>query len=85
MDILFLDAKAKLDEIDDKKFKKYIARKMGAWYARFPPKQNVAREGAEDATTGSPTQPETGVAEDPRPSRGLVASDVESDEDEADK
>jgi len=84
MDIFFLDAKAKLDEIDDKKFKKYIARKMGAWYTRFPPNRQLDRESGEDENTGSDDTTKAGAAELPRPSRGLVASDVET-EDEAEK
>jgi hypothetical protein len=79
MDVLFKESMEKFDGVADEDCQPYIARKMLAWYTKFPPKKNVAAANADDLPPTSlsaccPEQPEPETA---RPSRGMALSDDE--------
>jgi hypothetical protein len=62
---------------------KYVARKMLAWYTKYPPK-NDGVAAAVEASASLPKNPDrpAAPADEPRPKRGMALSD---DEGQADK
>jgi hypothetical protein len=53
--VLYRDSMEKLGEVDDEAWIKYVARKMLAWYTKFPPKN----DGAAAAVEASAPPPRT--------------------------
>ena len=50
----------KLDEVDDEACIKYVARKMLAWYIKYPPKNDGAAAAVEASTAPPPCTPDGG-------------------------
>ena len=86
LDLLYREAMDKLDEVDDEDCMRYVARKMLAWYTKYPPKNDGAAAAVEASTAPPPRTPDRspdgGPADEPRPKRGLTLS---NDEGQADK
>jgi hypothetical protein len=87
LDLLYRKAMdtGKLDEVDDKACMRYVARKMPAWYTKYPPKNDGATAAVEASTAPPPRTPDRGPAaatDGPRPKRGMALSD---DEGQAEK
>jgi hypothetical protein len=83
IDVLYRDAMEKLapvDEVDDEACIKYVARKMLAWYTKFPPKNDGAAAAVE-ASAPPPHTPDrpTAATDGPSPKRGMAFSDDESE------
>jgi hypothetical protein len=49
LDLLYREAMDKLDEVDDEDCMRYVARKMLAWYTKYPPKNDGAAAAVEDS------------------------------------
>jgi hypothetical protein len=59
---------------------KYVARKMLAWYSKYPPKNNGAVAAVEASAPHQHTPDRPAAAADgPRPKRGMALSDDESE------
>jgi hypothetical protein len=72
LDLLYREAMDKLDEVDDEACMKYIARKMLAWYTKYPPKNDGAAAAVEASAAPPPRTPERSPAaatDGPRPLR----------------
>jgi hypothetical protein len=65
LDLLYREAMDKLDEVDNASWMKYrdVARKMLAWYTKYPPK-NYGAAAAVEASAAPPPRTR------PRPCRG---------------
>ena len=74
----------KLDEVDDEACMKYVARKMLAWYTKYPPKNDGAAAAVEAGAAPPPRTPDGCPTDGPHPTRkrGMTPSD---DEGQADK
>jgi hypothetical protein len=82
LDLLYRETMDKLDEVDDGACMKYVARKMLAWYTKYQPKNDGASAAVEAGAAPPPHTPDGGLADGPRPKRGMTLSD---DEGQADK
>ncbi len=61
---------------------KYVARKMLAWYTKYPPKNNGAAAAVEASAPPPRTLDRpTAAADEPRPKRGMALSDDQSQAD----
>ena len=83
LDVLYKDALSKANEIEDRAFQNYVARKLTAWYTRFPPKKNDKNdkdsdEDDDDAPSGGADMPAGGAG--PSKKRGMALSDAEEEE-----
>jgi hypothetical protein len=70
LDLLYREAMDKLDEVDDEACMKYVARKMLAWYTKYPPKNDGATAAVEASAAPPPRTTERGPAaatDGPRP------------------
>jgi hypothetical protein len=85
LDLLYREAMDKLDEVDDEACTRYVARKMLAWYTKYPPKNDGAAAAVEASTAPPPRTPDGGPdggpADEPRPKRGMTLSDDEGQAD----
>ena len=81
LDLLYRETMDKLDEVDDEACMKYVARKMLAWYTKYPPKNDGAAAAVE-AGAPSPRTPDCAPADGTSPKCGMTLSD---DEGQADK
>ena len=54
LDARFAKAFSEFDKQDNLHFDQCVARKLRAWFARFPPTQRVATAAADDDTEGRP-------------------------------
>jgi hypothetical protein len=70
LDLLYREAMDKLDEVDDEACMKYVARKMLAWYIKYPPKNDGAAAAVEASAAPPPRTPDRGPAAPPRPPMG---------------
>jgi hypothetical protein len=80
LDLLHREAMDKLDKVDYEACMKYVAaaRKMLAWYTKYPPKNDGAAAAVEASTAPPPRTPDRGPAaatDGPRPKRGMALSD----------
>jgi hypothetical protein len=59
LDLLYRETMDKLDEVDDEACMKYVARKMLAWYTKYPPKNELRqrRSGCRSWRRSSSTHP----------------------------
>jgi hypothetical protein len=81
LDVLYRDSMEKLDEVDDEACMEYVARKMLAWYTKFPPKNEGAAAAVEASAPlpCTPDRPAAAAADGPRPKCGMALSDDESE------
>ena len=54
LDARFAKAFSEFNKQDDLRFDQCVARKLRAWFARFPPTQRVAAPVGDDNTEGGP-------------------------------
>ena len=54
LDARFAKALSEFNKQDDLRFDQYVARKLRAWFARFPPTPRVAAAADDDDTDGGP-------------------------------
>ena len=54
LDARFAKALSEFNKQDDLRFDQYVARKLWAWFGRFPPTPRVASAAADDDTEGGP-------------------------------
>ena len=54
LDARFAKALSEFNKQDDLRFDQYVARKLRAWFARFPPTPRVAAAADDDDTEGGP-------------------------------
>jgi hypothetical protein len=66
LDLLFSEAMDKLHEVDDEACMKYVARKILAWYTKYPPKNEGAAAAVEASAAPPPCTPVRGPVRGPR-------------------
>jgi hypothetical protein len=73
LDLLYRDSMEKLDEVDDQACIKYVARKILAWYTKYPPKNDEAASAVE-ASAPPPRTPDRPAAavNEPHPKLGMA-------------
>ena len=62
LDARFAKALSEFNKQDDLRFDQYVARKLRAWFGRFPPTPRVAAAAADDTEGGPGGQGGAGVA-----------------------
>jgi hypothetical protein len=79
LDLLYREAREKLDEVDNEACTKYVARRMLAWYNKNPTKNDGAAAAVE-ASAPPPRTPDrpAAAADEPSPKRGKALSNHES-------